>query len=651
MPLKLKVPATSQRANITANSYNAADNTVEVVFATEFEVRRCTWDGTEFIEILECTDSAVRMQRINSGANLVDTHNTYSVNTILGVVERAWIENHVCKATVRLSKRDEVKGVVADIVDGIISNISVGYRIFGATQTDNENEVIQIRVTDWEPTELTVCSVPQDYTSGVRSQQGNQANYYEINVETNRSMTPEEIAAAAAAEAERQRALNPPNPVTPPAAPPVDNSAVLAADRQRSIDIRRALTISGIEDEAFAEGMITRGITIDAARAEIFTRMGSGQPNIRSQQPAGGVITADQADKTRAAMSIAIEHRVNPSVELKDEARNFRGMSMLELGRECLTNAGVSTRGLDKVEIAQAALNIGRRAVGMHSTSDFPNILGDTIRRSLTREYAIQERTFTAWANRGTAQDFRDMTRVSLGEFSDFKEVKEGGEYEYGTIGEKGEKYHVVKYGKIIAYTWEMMINDDLGAFSRIPKAIANAAARKQSDIVYAILTGNPAMSDNVALFHANHKNLATAGAINVDNMGLMRLLMRNQKGIDNKDFLNLSPQYLITGPANEQLARQYTSTQFTPNTPGAQNVWAGLTTPIIEPRITDTSWFFAASPNAVDTVEYSFLEGQGELFTTQREGFEVDGVEIKARMVFGAKALDWRGLTKNAGV
>ena len=51
-----------------------------------------------------------------------------------------------------------------------------------------------------------------------------------------------------------------------------------------------------------------------------------------------------------------------------------------------------------------------------------------------------------------------------------------------------------------------------------------------------------------------------------------------------------------------------------------------------------------------VDTVEYAYLEGEQGLFTERREGFEVDGVEIKARHVFGAKAIDWRGMYKNAG-
>jgi hypothetical protein len=60
--------------------------------------------------------------------------------------------------------------------------------------------------------------------------------------------------------------------------------------------------------------------------------------------------------------------------------------------------------------------------------------------------------------------------------------------------------------------------------------------------------------------------------------------------------------------------------------------------------------WFLAADPNMIDTIEYAFLDGEQELFTDQREGFNIDGVEVKARMVFAAKAIDWRGLYRNNG-
>ena len=50
-----------------------------------------------------------------------------------------------------------------------------------------------------------------------------------------------------------------------------------------------------------------------------------------------------------------------------------------------------------------------------------------------------------------------------------------------------------------------------------------------------------------------------------------------------------------------------------------------------------------------IDTIEYAYLAGYEGLQTEQRQGFEVDGVDIKARLVFGAKAIDWRGMTKTA--
>ena len=59
---------------------------------------------------------------------------------------------------------------------------------------------------------------------------------------------------------------------------------------------------------------------------------------------------------------------------------------------------------------------------------------------------------------------------------------------------------------------------------------------------------------------------------------------------------------------------------------------------------------YLAASPNQIDTIEYAYLEGQHGAYIETRNGFDVDGVEIKCRLDFGAKAIDWRGLYKNPG-
>ena len=73
----------------------------------------------------------------------------------------------------------------------------------------------------------------------------------------------------------------------------------------------------------------------------------------------------------------------------------------------------------------------------------------------------------------------------------------------------------------------------------------------------------------------------------------------------------------------------------------------------IAEPRldsVSATGWFLAANPSQIDTIEYAYLEGQQGAYIETRNGFDVDGVEIKCRLDFGAKAIDWRGLYKNPG-
>jgi hypothetical protein len=56
------------------------------------------------------------------------------------------------------------------------------------------------------------------------------------------------------------------------------------------------------------------------------------------------------------------------------------------------------------------------------------------------------------------------------------------------------------------------------------------------------------------------------------------------------------------------------------------------------------------ADPATIDTIEYAYLEGEEGVFTEQRVGFEVDGIEVKGRLDFAAKAIDWRGMYYNPG-
>ena len=199
-----------------------------------------------------------------------------------------------------------------------------------------------------------------------------------------------------------------------------------------------------------------------------------------------------------------------------------------------------------------------------------------------------------------------------------------------------------------------------MGAFTRIPELCARAAADLESDTVYGIVTTNAALGvDSVALFSvATHANLTTSSgtAISITSLGVGRKSMRVQKGLEGR-VLNLMPAFLIVPAALESIAEQYCSPAYqatqasniNPFAPGGRSAL----TPIAEPRLdadSATSWYLAADPSTLDTIEYAYLEGQQGVYLESRVGFECDGIEIKVREDFAAKALDFRGLYKNTG-
>ncbi len=220
-------------------------------------------------------------------------------------------------------------------------------------------------------------------------------------------------------------------------------------------------------------------------------------------------------------------------------------------------------------------------------------------------------------------------------------------------MGEGKEVYALATYGKIIAITRQALINDDLDAFTRIPRSFGASAADLESDIVYAILKDNPVMQDGTALFHAKHNNLGAAAKIDETSLTVAYRAFGLHKGLEGR-LISIQPRYIITppGPRSVEARKQITAT--TPANTSDVNAYAGRLEPIEEPRLIPASgqdpWFLAADPSRIDTVEFAYLEGQEGVFTETRTGFEVDGIELKARHDFAAKAIDHRGLYKNPG-
>ncbi len=572
---------------------------------------------------------AVRMARLASGsAPLLNSHRDFTVDDVIGVITRAWIENGQGKATVRFSTRAAVDPVWQDVQDGILRNASMGVAIHAVEDVTPQGAAMrQVLVTDWEPEEVSLVPVGADPGAGFKFERATGPQEQKMD---------ETITTATGEEARDELTVN----------LDAERQAAALAERTRIREIEKVGRTLGLDARLVAQH-VEAGTPIEEFRKLALDEMArrTEETPIRS---AAAVVTRDESDTRRAGITAALLHRHDPAVfPLKEDlGRDWAGQSLLDLAKDCLESSGTRTRRLPRHEIAKLAL----------STSDFPSILEAVANKTLRQAYEAYPRTFLPFSRRRSAVDFKNINAVQLGEAPSLMKVNEKGEFTHGSIAESKESYKLATYGRIVSITRQTIINDDLGAFTRIPAGFGVAAATLESDTVWGIITSNPNMGDGVALFHLNHANLNTGAgsALALTGLGAGMAAMAKQKGLDGVTVLNVQPRYLVVPVALQLTAFQ----MIAPNLAPAKSAdlvpdYIRALTPIAEPRLdaaSTTAWYLFASPDQIDTIEYAYLEGQDGVYIETRQGFDVDGVEIKARLDFGAKAIDWRGLQKNAG-
>ncbi|MFM7403784.1 MAG: hypothetical protein ACKO1N_06750, partial [Erythrobacter sp.] len=115
---------------------------------------------------------------------------------------------------------------------------------------------------------------------------------------------------------------------------------------------------------------------------------------------------------------------------MPERAREYRGMSLVEIARETLQQVGVRTRGMTANEVVQIAL----RNAGPHGTSDFPLILANVAGKRLRQAYTSAPRTFERWTRGITTTDFKPMFPTQIGNFPGLLPVMGLPKFSYGTI-------------------------------------------------------------------------------------------------------------------------------------------------------------------------------------------------------------------------
>ena len=325
-------------------------------------------------------------------------------------------------------------------------------------------------------------------------------------------------------------------------------------------------------------------------------------------------------------------------------AADVRSMTTIQIAAALVDDRGFGRRGQSPDQVLRAA----------HTSSDLPLLLSNTVSKALMVGYENAAATHRVWTRSVDIADFKPVSRIKLSEVPELKEIPEADEYHEGALSEKGETYSLATYGRLLSFTRQALINDDLDAL-RVAAQFGAAGARLESDKVYALLTGNPSLSDGIALFHADHDNIGTGAALSVTALGEARSLMRRQKGLAGKGFIDPIPRYLVVPVAIETAAEQLLASLVDPAKSNSTDnpAWVRGLELVADPRLDENSatrWYLAADTSTTDTVECGYLAGQRSVESEEEVKFESDAYRVKARLDFGCQVLDYVGLVMNDG-
>lgn len=445
-----------------------------------------------------------------------------------------------------------------------------------------------------------------------------------------------------------------------------------------------------------AASLIAEGVTFDGLLARVAREASE------ASVPAGPTridATESELDKFRAAArdALVVRHygRVPQQIWSRHEeqyvapqhGRDTRHMARLPgLASECLVRCGYSPAAVQRLsaqEIARIVMGGNAADFGLRAASDgpaynvsgmFSNVLLDAANVVARQGYDDTRTTFQMWMRQADSlPDFKQVHAIVSGELGDPQAIPEDGEFSETTMSDSKESYRLTTWGSMFSLTWQMMVNDQLGEFMKVPAKMGASMRRKQNRLAYGVIKDNPTMADTGALFNSTaqttaggHANLTTgAGTPTVANLNTLTKKMMEMKGLDTSDSaaLNLMPRYIITCPALRGTVLELLASTANPaaggsatGSSGVANIWQNGLEPIIEAELgaaaggSDTAWYLATDWMQMEHIEYAYLQGLETPALEEAEAFDRLAKRYRIYQAFAVHPVEYRGLQKHAG-
>lgn len=623
MQTRLKAP--DPRATIAPASYDPQARTVEAIVATDTPIDR--W---EVKEILVITKAAIDLSRAAGGRMaLLLNHNQ---NLPIGNVGTFKIENGQLVATVRFADTPEGRKAEGQVARGELSQFSIGYQVRKWDERHSSSGIDTVRAVAWELYEVSLVSVPADKAAVVRS----------ASPKGRPLMDPEDDVLEhddAGAVAPQTR--------SPVSADPAE---------QERVRVITSLARSANLPQDSVERAIAARTSVEAFQRTAFEALASrpGQGGIVPGGAGPGMssdgrisVGQDEGDTRIRGMSQELMRRMaREEAPRSDLSRRFHGISLVEMAADMIGHRGRIGHSTSARE------QILKRA--FHATSDFPMMFETATNGRMAERYAAAETTYRALCKRRDLSDFRPAPHYRPGDLPALEKLLEGGEIKYGTFSESREYLTVAPYAKAIAFTRQMLVNDDYGAIDDLLNSYGERVIAFEERLFWTLVlsasgAGPTLLATSRPIFNTTDGSLAaSAGAITATTVSNGRAAMRKRKSLDDL-FVQSEPKFIVAGPDKETEVDMLLATISATEVANV-NPFAGKLTKVITPEIPGNGWYLFADPAKVPAFVYSLLEGYLAPRLTLDTPFESQGLKAKVEHDVGFAAIDHRGAWRNSG-
>lgn len=490
------------------------------------------------------------------------------------------------------------------------------------------------------------------------------------NVNTEQKKKQEDVAPAAK-ETEAEKKPEQAKAEAVPAAIAASATDVSATAKEAAVaavkaERERVSAIQGICNGEFPE--IEKQAIASGWTPEVVTK--KVLETIRAERPAASVNISVKAKpeggEMRKTLEAAMSLRCGVDADTLEKSYGAQtveagmremDMPLKQLLVECMKLDGIPySRGFDNETIRAA-----------FSSVSLPGILSNVANKKLLQSYEAQPIIATKLCSTGDLNDFKENDRFRLTDVGDLLPIAADGEIKDGGLIEETAKNQLDTYGKKFCLTRKMIINDDLGAFMKVPTAMGNRAARLIDQLFFSRLLANPAQADGKALFSSAHKNLlgGASSALSAESLKKAIQLFLDQVDADGQP-ISVEPKFLLVPTALKHQAIELTK-GATLIMSGADNAVRPALNVLADENLqvvsspylgnsayegaSQTGWYLFGDPKTIDTWEIGFLKGKRTPTVERGEtDFNTLGLWFRVYFDLGVREQDHRGMVKANG-